>query len=223
MVGMEVLGVPKDFAAEIDLLEEKWNDFDFFYASVLHEDSGSPTQIHIPGNQMFVEPSPEGNRIVYCNYVGARGELRLISFDIEADIDADLGGVLIDNSGTNLIIPPGTLEENFSVMLSTPFAIGDETEITESEITFFAMRLLDAKGLENPKFIEPMPLTIRYTDDEIGGLDEGTLDIYYYDESDPGSPRWVPLGATVHPDYNEITVEIRRFAKFAVGGKDPQQ
>ena len=194
-------------------------DFDIFYASALRDGSPKPVQIHLPGNQMFLTSSPEGNRIAYCNYTRTNFELRVVSFDVEADMDMDLGGVLIDNSGTNLIVPPGTLEENFGVTISTPFSVGEEAELTEGDNTFFAMRLLDAKGLENPEFIEPMTLTIRYTDDEVEGLDEDMLEIYYYDESDPENPAWVPMGGTVDPEYNEITVEIQHFSKYAVGGK----
>jgi len=197
-----------------------WNsDFDLFYGSALRDDAGRSTQIHLPGNQMFHTLSPEGNRLAYCNYTLNQYEMRIVSFDIEADIDADLGGVLIDNSGTNLIVPPGALEENLKVRISTPFSIGEEAEIPSGESHFFAMRLIDAAGIGNPKFIEPMTLTIRYTDDEVTGLDEGMLEIYHYDESDPEHPVWVPLGGTVEPDHNEITVEIRHFSKFSVGGK----
>jgi ferric-dicitrate binding protein FerR (iron transport regulator) len=196
-------------------------DFDIFYASALRDGPPKPIQIHLPGSQMFLTSSPEGNRIAYCNYTRTKSELRVVSFDIEADMDMDLGGVLIDNSGTNLIVPPGTLEENFGVTISTPFTIGEEAELTEGDNTFFAMRLLDAKGLDKPQFIEPMTLTIRYTDDEVEGLDEDMLDIYYYDESDPDNPTWVSLGGTVYPEYNEITIEIQHFSKFAVGGRKP--
>jgi ferric-dicitrate binding protein FerR (iron transport regulator) len=192
-------------------------DFDILYISALPGEPGKPVQIHLSGNQMFLEPSPEGNRICYSNFEGNRYELRVVSFDIEADIYADLGGVLIDNSGTNLIIPPGALQRNFTVEISTPFSIGEEAELPEGESQFFAMRLLDVKGLENPQFIEPMTLTIRYTDEEVAGLDEGMLEIYYYDESDPSHPIWVPLGGTVDPEHNEITVQIQHFSKFAVG------
>jgi hypothetical protein len=202
-------------------------DFDVFYANALPEAPPKPMQIHQPGSQMFLEPSPEGNRLVYCNYEGStiarRDELRLVTFDSEADIDVDLGGVLIDNSGTSLIVPPGTLENNFKVKISTPFTIGEEAELSEGESAFFAMRLIDAEGLENPEFAEPMTFTIRYTDAEISGLDEGMLEIYYYDESDPAHPVWVPLGGTVDPEHNEITTEIRHFSKFSVGGKPPEE
>jgi len=73
--------------------------------------------------------------------------------------------------------------------------------------------------IENPKFIEPMTLTIRYTDEEVAGLDEGMLEVYYYNESDSANPVWVALGGTVDPEHNEITVEIRHFSKFSVGAK----
>lgn len=39
MVGMAVLGTPKDFATEIDLLEERFADFDFFYVHFKGTDS----------------------------------------------------------------------------------------------------------------------------------------------------------------------------------------
>jgi hypothetical protein len=194
-------------------------DFDVFYANALSGEPGKPTQIHLPGNQMFMQPSPEGNRLAYSNLDGDSLELRVVSFDIEADIDADLGGVLIDNSGTNLIVPPGAFERNLKVKISTPFSIGEEAEMPEGESRFFAMRLLDAQGLEKPKFIEPMTLTIRYTDDEVAGLDEGMLEIYYYDDTDAANPKWIPLGGTVDPEHNEIAVEIRHFSKFSVGEK----
>ncbi len=196
-------------------------DFDLFYADARPDQPSSYTQIHLPGNQTFIRLSPEGNRLAYSNYEHPEYELRVVNLDVEADMDMDLGGVLIDNSGTNLIVPPGTLEENFNVKISTPFRIEDEAELTEGENTFFAMRLLDAQGLENPKFIEPMTLTMRYTDEEVAGLDEGMLEVYYYDESDPANPVWVALGGTVDPENNEITVEIRHFSKFSVGGKKP--
>jgi hypothetical protein len=195
------------------------SDFDLFYADATRDQPSKPTQIHLPGNQMFLRPSPEGNRLAYCNFDGDRNELRIISFGVEADMDMDMGGVIIDNSGTNLIVPPGALQKNFKVTMSTPLSIEDEAHIPFGETHFFAMRLLDAEGLEKPKFIEPMVLTIRYTDEEVAGLDEAMLDIYYYDdETDPEHPRWIPLGGTVDPEHNEITVEIRHFSKYAVGG-----
>ena len=197
-------------------------DFDIFYTSALPGEPGKVIQLHQPGNQMFLTQSPEGNRISYCDIGWRTQELRIVSFDVEAEMDMDLGGLIIDNSGTSLIVPPGTLEENFKVRISTPFSIGEEAELTEGESTFFAMRLIDAQGLENPEFSEPMTLTIRYTDEEVAGLDEGMIEIYYYDESDPDHPVWVPLGGTVDPINNEITVEIRHFSKFSVGGKAPE-
>ncbi len=197
-------------------------DFDLFYANALPGQPGKPTQIHLPGNQMFLTLSPEGNRLAYCSVDQQAGQfaLNVVSLEIEADMDNDLGGVLIDNSGTNLIVPPGALQRNFKVKISTPFTVGEEAEIPEGESRFFSMRLLDAEGLENPKFIEPMTLTIRYTDDEVAGLEEGMLEIYYYDDTDPARPKWVPLGGTVDPEHNEITVEIRHFSKFSVGPKN---
>jgi hypothetical protein len=168
---------------------------------------------------MFLRLSPEGNRLLYAEYWGREYELKVVSFDIVADMDTTLGGVLIDNSGTNLIVPPGAMEENFKVKISTPFSIPEEAEAPIGESRLFAMRMLDARGLEGRKFIEPMTLTIRYTEEEVAGLDEGMLEIYYYDESDTGKPVWVPLGATVDPEHNEITVEIQHFSKFSVGAK----
>ncbi|GAB4343916.1 MAG: hypothetical protein Kow0099_22840 [Candidatus Abyssubacteria bacterium] len=194
-------------------------DFDILYANALPGEPGQPTQLHLPGNQMFLTPSPEGNRLAYCNYEGNQSELRVVSFDIGVDIQRDLGGVLIDNSGSSLIVPPGALQRNFSVRINTPFSIREEAELTPGEHTFFAMRLIDAEGLQQPTFLEPMTLTIRYTEQEVAGMDEGMLEVYYYDESDPNHPAWVPLGGTVDPDHNEITVEIQHFSKFAVGPK----
>jgi hypothetical protein len=105
------------------------------------------------------------------------------------------------------------------VRIGTPLNTAEEAELLPGEKPLVALRLLDAEGLEKPKFLEPMTLTIRYTDQEVAGLDEAMLDIYYYDESDPLRPAWVSLTGTVDPDHNEITVEIRHFSKFSVGPK----
>jgi len=195
-------------------------DFDLVYADARPNQPSKFSQIHLAGNQAFLRLSPEGNRLVYAYYNHPTYELRVVTFDIEADMDMDLGGVLIDNSGTNLIVPPGALEENFKVKISTPFTIEEETEVMPGETPLFAMRMLDAQGLEKPKFIEPMTLTIRYTDDEVAGLDEGMLEIYCYDESDPAHPVWTPLGGTVDSEHNEITIDIQHFSSFSVGPKN---
>jgi hypothetical protein len=198
-------------------------DFDLFYADARPNHASKFTQIHLPGNQMFLRLSPEGNRLAYSYANEPDYELRVVSFDIEADMDMDMGGVLIDNSGTNLIVPPGTLKESFKVKISTPFTIQDEAVMPEGESRLFAMRMLDAEGLEKSKFIEPMTLTIRYTDDEVASLDEGMLEIYYYDETDPKNPAWVPMGGTVDPENNEITVEVQHFSSFSVGPKHSEK
>jgi hypothetical protein len=51
----------------------------------------------------------------------------------------------------------------------------------------------------------------------VDDLDEAMLEVYYYDETDPEHPAWVPLGGTVDPEHNEITLEIRHFSKYAIG------
>jgi len=206
----------------IDPINMSHSDFDLLYADARPDEPSRYTQIQVPGNQMFLSLSPEGNRLMYAEYRGREYDLKVVSFDIVADMDTDLGGVLIDNSGTNLIVPPGTMEENFKVKISTPFSITEEADVPIGESRLFAMRMLDAQGLESPKFIEPMTLTIRYTEEEVAGLDEGMLEIYYYDESDTAHPAWVPLGATVDPEHHEITVEIQHFSKFSVGPKRRQ-
>ncbi len=141
-------------------------DFDLFYANASPDEADAYTQIHMPGTQKFFSLSPEGSRVAYCNDEFRDGqsytELRVVSFDVEADMDMDLGGVLIDNSGTNLIVPPGTLQENFKVKISTPFTIGEEAEIVWVLISFainiffvypMMARMMGEQGSPEPQMI----------------------------------------------------------------------
>lgn len=70
-------------------------------------------------------------------------------------------------------------------------------------------------GAAATNFSKAVTLTFTYTDAEITNLEESTLQVYYWNETDKA---WVKLGGTVDAANNKITVTTTHFTKFAVLG-----
>jgi len=66
--------------------------------------------------------------------------------------------------------------------------------------------------------LEPAELTLRYRDEEVSELDEGTLAVYY--EDDDG--KWSLMPSTVVPDSNLVRTTIDAFRTYTVAPRMPQ-
>lgn len=64
-------------------------------------------------------------------------------------------------------------------------------------------------------FSKTLTLTLTYTDEQIKGLDESTLKVYYWKES---ASQWVALTTTVDAANNKLTVESDHLTYFAILG-----
>jgi hypothetical protein len=69
-------------------------------------------------------------------------------------------------------------------------------------------------------FEDNVTITITYTDDQIEGLDEDTLTISYWDET---NEEWVELETTIDTTTNTLTVVINHFTYFAVIGQEEEE
>ena len=73
-------------------------------------------------------------------------------------------------------------------------------------------------------FLRPIAITVNYTDDEVAGLDENTLRLYYWDET---SSSWVDVINTCsppgnylrYPGYNQLTVSICHLSEIGLFGR----
>ena len=64
-------------------------------------------------------------------------------------------------------------------------------------------------------FEKTLTLTFTYTDDQISGLNESNLRVFYWKES---TSQWVALPTTVNAENNSLTAETDHFTYFAVMG-----
>ena len=64
-------------------------------------------------------------------------------------------------------------------------------------------------------FNKDVTLNFTYTDDQISGLDESTLKIYYWKES---TSQWMAMVTTVDAENNTLTVVTDHFTYFAIMG-----
>jgi hypothetical protein len=71
-------------------------------------------------------------------------------------------------------------------------------------------------GPDDQVFVAPVKIEIRYTDEEVAGLDEANLQIYYYDDI---TGEWTALDSDPtcsDPDLNVICSWVTHFSMFAV-------
>lgn len=74
---------------------------------------------------------------------------------------------------------------------------------------------INSDGTDVTSFQDFVTLTFTYTDEEIAGLDETSLQIYFWDEA---TSSWVAFGGDVDVDNNTITRKTSHFTTFAILG-----
>lgn len=72
-----------------------------------------------------------------------------------------------------------------------------------------------ASGVDVTSFDSQITLTFSYTDDQISGLTESSLRVFYWKES---TSEWVALETSVDTDTNTLTVNTDHFTYFAIMG-----
>ena len=134
----------------------------------------------------------------------------------------------IPTTGGTINSPDGDIEAEFP-----PDAVTDTVIVTYTSFylpphpptgTFafagngFVLEVTDvSSGEEITMFAEPLTLTIDYTDGDLGGVDENTLELRYWDGS-----AWVTDGITiVERDManNRLVVQIEHLTEFALFGQ----
>ncbi len=127
-----------------------------------------------------------------------------------------------DGSKIELTIPPEAVSEN------TNFSINlvDISSVSQPDPAsgYFLINGLvyEIKAERNGEFIttfdKPLTLTFTYTDEQIEGLDEASLKIYYWDKD---QNQWVALeNSEVNRDDNTVSASIDHFTLFALMGSE---
>ncbi|MFH1551664.1 MAG: SH3 domain-containing protein [bacterium] len=76
----------------------------------------------------------------------------------------------------------------------------------------------EAGGSSVSTFDKTLTLTFTYTEQQVGNLDESTLRVYYWKDSDS---QWVGLTTTVNTSANTLTANTNHFTYFAILGSEP--
>ena len=123
-----------------------------------------------------------------------------------------------DGSKIELTIPPGAVSENtnFSINLVDISSVSQPDPA--SGLFLIAGLVYEIKAERDGEFIttfdKPLTLTFTYTDEQIEGLDEDSLKIYWWNGEE-----WVALeNSEVDVDNNTVTVSIDHFTLFALMG-----
>jgi len=126
----------------------------------------------------------------------------------------DRGGTLVTNNGrVTVLFPPGAVGAPTIVDFSpepTPTPLDDSQPILA-----FSLTARDEQGTPVTTFFGPVFIVIRYSDSDVGGLDEAALTIYYLDVA---SSQWkaLPTGIdTVNNVAWTATTHLTGFALFA--------
>ena len=128
-----------------------------------------------------------------------------------------------DGATAKITVPASAVSSNTTVTITES---GSTDVITAGSIgsapgtlvmvgnTVYNIVATDADGNAVTDFSQAVTLTFTYTDDQIAGLDEDGLVIYYWDGTE-----WVALTSTVDAANNTITATTTHFSYFAIIGE----
>jgi len=125
-----------------------------------------------------------------------------------------------DGSKVELIVPAGAVSRNTHFTIDA-VDVGSVTEPNpESGLFLTAGLVYEIKAQRDGEFITTfdklITLTFTYTEEQIKGLDESSLKIYYWDKT---QNQWVALeNSEVDVENNTVTASLDHFTLFALMG-----
>ncbi len=126
--------------------------------------------------------------------------------------------ITADGNKVKLAIPPGAISGNTVFTIERLDVDSVNQPSPESGLFFIDGLVYEIKAERDGEFIttfdKPLTLTFTYTDEQIEGLDENSLKIYYWD-----GKKWVVLESSESDiDNNTVTVLIDHLTLFALMG-----
>ena len=172
-------------------------------------------------------PEGAGTKTVYVKFRSSGGgEATAVSDTIDlveavapttGDItSSDGGAVTVDGNKLSISVPAGALTGD-GTLSATPSsnysAPSGDKKVVGSKVYDL---LMTVDGNTVTTFDDFVTLTFNYTDEEIAGVNESSLKIYYWDQS---TQAWVEVGGQIDTANNTITVNVAHFTKFAMIGE----
>ncbi len=192
---------------------------------------GNFTKLPFPGNQPFASLDKNGTKMLMSSdfnpYLPNKNKFHLLDMSLGTNVSFVEQSIIpstrsvIDPSGTSLTFEAGDtisfpVGEPNRIKVSTPqIQNATDNELIRNIRTFepSGTTFIGAKGSGGG-----ITLTYTYRDEDVAGLDEGSLQLGYYDASigDVTS-----LATTVDPNNNTLEAIIDHFSSFAIKGIGP--
>jgi len=193
-------------------------DFDIFVAKA--DGSAPPERLTAaPLSQGIFTVSPDGTLLAYntdddTDGDGVReGDVYLFNLVISEPVDAS-GGEVSDGSGTTVTVPQDALTEPVTVTIETPLP-GSEPPL-DTLPAGTSLALAREFGPDGLVFAAPVKIEINYTDEEVAGLDEANLQIYWYDDINSTWEALTSDSDCTDPATNVVCAWVTHFSTFGV-------
>lgn len=127
------------------------------------------------------------------------------------------GSVATADEKAGVAVPAGLASGNVSMNIvpiasSTYATPASNTQAMASQVYNFTLTGPDGAITQ---FGQNVTVTFKYTDNDISGLNEDSLKIYYWDTT---NSKWVLVGGALNKATNTITAEVSHFTVFGVFG-----
>ncbi len=168
-----------------------------------------------------------GKKTVYVKYKSSTGnessvasdDIMLLPAQALQAITASAGGHIgLSDSLVAVDVPASAVSKTSNVTI-TPTSIftapTGKTKLAGSRV--YNLKAAEADGTVVKTFSKELTLTFKYTADDIKGLSEGSLAIYYWDET---ASKWVKVGGTVNTTAKTVTAKVNHFTLFAILGDE---
>lgn len=167
-----------------------------------------------------------GKKTVYVKFKSSTGnESSVVSDDIMLlpasavkAITASSGGkVGLSDNLVTVDVPAGAVSKNTNVTIDPTSSFTAPTgklKTVGSQVYNFKAEA-DSVAVKN--FTKNLTLTFKYTSDDLKGISEGTLAVYYWDET---FKKWLKVGGTVDKVNKTVTATTNHFTLFAVFGEE---
>lgn len=166
-----------------------------------------------------------GKKTVYAKFQSSSGGISVLASDdimllpapAVAGITASAGGhVGLSDNLVSVDFPANAVNSNTNVTIlptSVFTAPTGNTKLAGNQVYDFEA---DASGVAIKTFSKDVTLTFKYTADDIKGLSEASLAVYYWDVA---TSNWIKVGGAVDKVAKTVTAKANHFTLFAVLGE----
>jgi hypothetical protein len=167
-----------------------------------------------------------GKKTVYAKFQSSSGGISALATDdimllpapaVKAITMSAGGHVGLSDDLVAVDLPANAVSKNTNISITATSvftAPTGKTKLAGSQVYDFKA---DADGTSVKNFSKDLTLTFKYTADDIKGLSEESLAIYYWNET---TSAWVKVGGTIDKIAKTVTAKVNHFTLYAILGEE---